>query len=205
MFRNGAVVTLSIVVLSIAALFASSQRVLAQSPNQSGPNLSGTWELVEDHSGLKMKLKDAGFPRVTVVIAQEGAQIRITQKQIKRGTQTVEEYSYYTDGRGETNPGRVELYPRYVSKLESVSGWQKERLLIKFSTEHLRWFGRGVSDSWVTRKDEWRLGSDGGTLTLTISMVQSESPGLYVGATYQSQTVTPASRLEKRKLVFSRR
>jgi hypothetical protein len=86
-----------------------------------------------------------------------------------------------------------------------VSGWQKERLLIKFSTEHLRTFGRGVSDAWVTRKDEWRLGSDGGTLTLTISMLQSESPGLYVGATYQSQTVTPAARLEKRKLVFSRR
>jgi hypothetical protein len=205
MFRKRAAVTVSTLVLTVAALLASSPRVRAQSQNQSVPDLTGTWELVEDHSALKMKLKDAGFPRVTVVIAQEGSQIRITQKQIKRGTQTEEEYSYYTDGRGETNLGRVELYPRYVAKFESVSGWEKERLLIKFSTEHLRWFGRGVSDSWVTRKDEWRLGSYGGTLILTISTVQSVSPGLYVGATYQSQTVTRAARLEKRKLVFSRR
>jgi hypothetical protein len=198
-------VTLSIFVLSVAALFASSQRVLAQSQNQSAPDLSGTWELVEDSVAWpKLKPTDAGFPRLTLVISQEGAQIRITQKRIRRGTQTVEEYSYYTDGRGETNLGRVELYPRYVATFESVSGWQKERLLIKFSTEHLRWFGRGVSDTWVTRKDEWRLGPYGGTLILAISTVQSGSGGLYVGATYQSQMVTRAARLEKRKLTFKR-
>ena len=201
MFRKRPTVTFSILVLSAA--FANSQRGLAQSQNQSVPDLSGTWELVEDHSGLKMKLNDAGFPRVTVVIAQEGSQIRITQKQIKRGAQTVEEYSYYTDGRGETNPGRVELYPRYVANFESVSGWQKERLLIKFSTEHLKWFGRGVADSWVTRKDEWRLGSYGGTLILTISTVRRESGGLYVGSD-QSQTVSGGAGLEKRKLTFKR-
>jgi hypothetical protein len=203
MFRNRPALTLSIFVLSVATLFANSQSVPAQSQNQNAPNLSGTWELVEDHSGVTMKLNDAGFPRVTVVIAQEGSQIRITQKQIKRGIGTVKEYSYYTDGRGETNPGRVELYPRYVANFESVSGWQKERLLIKFSTEHLKWFGRGVADSWVTRKDEWRLGSYGATLILTISTVRRESGGLYVGSD-QSQTVSGGAGLEKRKLTFKR-
>jgi hypothetical protein len=138
------------------------------------------------------------------VISQEGSLIRITQKQIRRGTETVKEYSYYMDGRSETNLGRVELWPRYVAKFESVSGWQKERLLIKFSTKHLRWFGRGVSDSWDTRKDEWRLGPQGSTLTLRISTSRSESGGLYVGATDQSQTVTQAAGLEKRKLTFKR-
>ena len=91
------------------------------------------------------------------------------------------------DGRSETNLGRVELWPRYVSKFESVSGWQKERLLIKFSTEHLRWFGRGVSDSWDTRKDEWRLGPHGRTLILRISNLREGQVGL-----------------EKRKLTFRR-
>lgn len=78
----------------------------------------------------------------------------------------MQEYSFYTDGRGETNLGRVELWPSYVAKFESVSGWQKERLLVKYNTEHLRSIGSGVSDQWVTRKDEWRLGSDGRTLIL---------------------------------------
>jgi len=108
----------------------------------------------------------------------------------------VKEYSYYTDGRGETNLGRVELYPRYVAKFESVSGWQKEGLRIKYSNE------RGP-DTWANRKDEWRLGSYGGTLILTISTVRSASGGLYVGSD-QSQTVSVGAGLVKRKLTFKR-
>ena len=136
MFRKRAVVTLSIFVLSVATLFANSQKGLAQSQDQSVPNLSGTWELVEDdNAAKKLRPADAGFPRLTLVISQEGSLIRITQKQIRRGTETVQEYSYYTDGRGETNLGRVELWPRSVPKFASVSEWQKERLLIKYSGE----------------------------------------------------------------------
>ena len=179
MFRKRPAITLSTLVLSVAALFANSQGGLAQRQTQSAPNLSGTWELVEDNNDAKnLKPTDAGFPRLTLVISQEGSLIRITQKQIRRGTETVQEYSYYTDGRSETNLGRVELWPLYVAKLESVSGWQDERLLIKYSPEHLRWFGRGVSDSWDTRKDEWRLGPYGSTLILRISTAREGQVGL---------------------------
>ena len=193
MFRKRAAVTVSTLVLSVAALLASSPRVLAQSQNQSVPDLSGTWELVEDHSGLKMKLKDAGFPRVTVVIAQEGSQIRITQKQIKRGIETVKEYSYYTDGRGETNLGRVELYPRSVTRFASVSGWQEERLLIKYS-------GEFSLNSSSDRKDEWRLVPGDGKLILIIATLLRQS-GFYVGANSEPGM----NQLAKRELVFSRR
>jgi len=191
MFRKRPTVTFSILVLSAA--FANSQRGLAQSQNQSVPDLSGTWELVEDHSGLKMKLKDAGFPRVTVVIAQEGSQIRITQKQIKRGIETVKEYSYYTDGRGETNLGRVELYPRSVTRFASVSGWQEERLLIKYS-------GEFSLNSSSDRKDEWRLVPGDGKLILIIATLLRQS-GFYVGANSEPGM----NQLAKRELVFSRR
>lgn len=198
MFRNTALVT-----VSILALFVSSQRGMAQSQDQSVPNLSGTWELIEDdNDAMKLKPTHAGFPRLKLVISQEGSLIRFTQKQIRRGAETVQEYSYYTDGRSETNVGRVELWPHSVARFESVSGWQKERLLIKYNAEHLRWIGRSVSDTWVTRKDEWRLGSNGETLIVTISTVRNESGGLYVGATDQSQTVTRAGGLEKRRLTF---
>jgi hypothetical protein len=202
MFRKRAAVTLSILVLSVATLFANSQSGLAQSQNQSVPNLSGTWELVEDDNpARKLKPTDAGFPRLTLVISQEASLIRITQKQITRGTETVQDYSYYMDGRGETNLGRLELYPRSVPKFASVSGWQKERLRIKYSTE------RGP-DTWANRKDEWRLGSDGSTLILTISTVQSQSE-LSVGGQLEQQGPTQTSQgrtgLEERKLTFRRR
>ncbi len=186
MFRNGAVVTLSVLVFGLAALVPDS--CLAQSQDQNVPNLSGAWELIEDdNEAVKLKPNHAGFPRLTLVISQEGSLIKVTQKQIRRVTETVQEYSYYTDGRGETNLGRVELWPRYVAKFESVSGWQKERLLVRYNEEHLRWFGRGVSDQRITRKDEWRLGSVGRTLILRITTVQSGVAGL-----------------RKRKLTFKR-
>jgi hypothetical protein len=35
------------------------------------------------------------FPKLTLVISQEGSEIRITQKRISQGTQTVQDYSYY--------------------------------------------------------------------------------------------------------------
>ncbi|HEX3229489.1 MAG TPA: hypothetical protein VHQ95_11015, partial [Pyrinomonadaceae bacterium] len=76
MFRKRAAVTLSILVLSVATLFANSQRGLALSQNQSVPNLSGTWELVEDDNpARKLKPTDAGFPRLTLVISQEASLI----------------------------------------------------------------------------------------------------------------------------------
>lgn len=66
MFRNGAVVALSVLVFGVAALIPHS--CLAQSQDQSVPNLSGTWELVEDdNDAVELKPTHAGFPRLTLV------------------------------------------------------------------------------------------------------------------------------------------
>lgn len=194
MFRNGAVATLSILVLSVAALFANSHRGLAQSPNQSAPDLSGTWELVEIKGAMKLKPTERGFPRLMLVISQEGSQLRVTQKRTVHGTERASEYSYYTDGRGETNFGRIESWP-YERKTESVSGWQQERLLIKYTAE----FTLLSPERGARRKDEWRLGSNGRTLILTRTTVRSAS-----GSTDDAQTVSVVAGFEKRKLIFRR-
>lgn len=193
MFRKRAVVALSILVLSVAAPFAYSQRGLAQSQNQSAPNLSGTWELVEIKGGMGLKPTDARFPRLMLVISQEGSQLRITQKRTIRGTVRATEYSYYTDGRGETNIGRIESFP-YERKTESVSGWKQERLLIKYITE----FNLVSPDRGVSRKDEWRLGSNR-TLILTTTTVGGE-PGFYTGG--NGRETVGLRGYGKRKLIF---
>ena len=155
------VAAVSLLTLSTAVLAANAGSCSAQAQSQSVPNLSGTWKLVEIKYADSVRPSDPRFPKLMLVISQEGSQIRITQKRTKRGTTTVQEYSFYTDGRGETNIGRIETFP-YERKTESVSGWKQESLLIKYSTD----LSLMNPDRGVSRKDEWRLGSNG-TLILT--------------------------------------
>lgn len=190
MFRNGAVVALSVLVFGVAALVPKS--CLAQSQDQSVPNFSGAWELVEIKGAMGLKPTDARFGKLMLVISHEGSQLRITQKRTRRGTLRVTEYSYYTDGRGETNIGRIDSFP-YERKTESVSGWKQERLLITYSTDS----SLLSPDRGVSRKDEWRLGSNS-TLVLTITTVGPE-PG-YPGG--NGTGTAGLSGYGKRKFIF---
>ncbi len=173
MFARRLFASVSLLTLVVAVLTADAGSCGAQA--QSAPNLNGTWELVE-YDGVKQKNLGDKFPKLTLVITQEGSQIRITQKRTKRGAVTVQEFTYYTDGRGETNVGRLDLWPREVPKLESVSGWQKDNLVTKYDTKvdldtGVRMAaccppGYTVNTAWH-RTDEWRLGSNGKTLVFT--------------------------------------
>lgn len=180
------------------------------------PNLSGTWELVE-YDGTKQKNLGDRFPELTLVIAQGGSQIRITQKRTKRGIETVQEYTYYTDGRGETNVGRLELWPREVPNFESVSSWQNGELVTKYDskvslgTESGQSSIRGyyTTNSAARRNDEWRLKADGKTLVLTSSVVQTltstitgNAPDPRLTSSAQDDGMAPFGRFGKNKYVF---
>lgn len=189
MFAKRLFASVSLLTLAMAVLAANAGSCTAQA--QSAPNLSGTWELVE-YGGVKQKNLGDKFPKLTLVISQEGSQIRITQKRIKRGTETVQEYTYYTDGRGETNTGRPELWGPDPRGFESVSSWQKEKLVTKYDVKVDLGTGKGgvsalKSPSYYTvntaarRNDEWRLGSEGKTLVLTSSYLGINSGPITTG------------------------
>lgn len=214
MFAKKLFASVSLLTLALAALAANAGSCRAQA--QSVPNLSGTWELIE-YDGVKKKTLGDRFPRLMLVITQEGSQIRITQKRTKRGTETVQEYTYYTDGRGETNIGRLDLWPREVPKFESVSSWQKDKLVTKYADGKVSLGAGGGQDnrgyyttnSVARRNDEWRLKPDGKTLVLTISDSQIQTstitgnapdPRLTSGA--QDDGMAPFGRFGKNKMVF---
>jgi hypothetical protein len=157
------VASASLLTLAMVVLAANAGSCNAQA--QSVPNLSGTWELVEIKPAMGLKPSDAKFGKLMLAISQAGSQMKITQKRTFRGTVRATEYSYYTDGRGETNIGRIETFP-YERKTESASGWKQERLLIEYITES----SLANPDRGISRKDEWRLGSNR-TLILTITTV----------------------------------
>jgi hypothetical protein len=214
MFRKGVTLTFSVLVLSVFALVAGNHIGLAQSQNQSVPNLGGTWELVQLNGRKKTKQTEAKFPRLILVIAQEGSQIGITQKLIIRGTETVQSYSFYVDGRGENNDGRLETSAPDRRGFESVSRWRKQKLVTSYDNK-VRPESGGVSISpsgYKTvstasrRSDEWRLSADGKSLVLTSSIVRMHSgslgPGIQSDTGFSRTPEASYAEFSKNKLVF---
>jgi len=128
-----------ILVLGLALSTGSRSRSL---PAQAAdvPNLSGAWELIQD--GYEKKGPgDPQFPQVTLVISQEGSELKITRKKIRRstnrklnGTLDVREFIYHTDGRGDTNLGRYDLW-REAPKLKSVTRLGDNKILTEFDQQ----------------------------------------------------------------------
>ena len=212
MFPKGLIVGLSMLVLAAAVIIAGENSCRAQSQNV--PNLSGTWELIEYGGTTKGQL-GSKFPQMTLAISQTASEVKITQKRIRRGVEEVQEFTYYPDGRGETNMGRVELWPRNVPRFESVTQWQKDKLLSDYKGQLSLATGFSTKDgdystrdSLDRRKDEWRLASNGKTLALTSSTVQMNSgaitgrqpaPG---GSLDDRGQMAPRAEFYKQKLVF---
>jgi len=213
MFPKDLMVGLSMLILAAAVIMADQNSCRAQSQNVA--NLSGTWELIEYGGTTKGQL-GSKFPQMTLTISQTASEVKITQKRIRRGVEEVQEFTYYPDGRGETNMGRVELWPRDVPKFESVTQWQKDKLLSDYKGQlSLLTGGSGTKDgdyytrdSLRRRKDEWRLASNGKTLALTSSNMQMNSHIItgrlpVSGGTLDDRgQMAPQAVFSKQKLVF---
>jgi hypothetical protein len=212
MFAKSLRVVLSILILAVAVIVVDEKNVRGQSKNV--PNLSGTWELIEYFGGTKRQL-GSNFPKMTLAISQTDSEVKIIQKRMRNGVEEVRELTYYLDGRGESNLGRVELWPRYEPRFESVTAWQKDRLLSSYKEQQSLRTGSSLkngvystTDSVARRKDEWRLASDGQTLALTSSSVQTNSfsitghqpaPG---GRLDDKGQMAPTTGFYKSKLLF---
>jgi hypothetical protein len=212
MFPKGLIVGLSMLILAAAVIMVDENSCRAQSQNV--PNLSGTWELIEYGGTTKGQL-GSKFPQMTLVISQTASEVKITQTRIRRGVEEVQEFTYYPDGRGETNMGRVELWPRNVPRFVSVTQWQKDKLLSDYKGQLSLMTGTSTKngdystrDSLAGRKDEWRLASNGKTLALTSSTVQMNSvsvtghqtaPG---GSLDDMGQMAPRAEFYRQKLVF---
>jgi hypothetical protein len=90
MFPKRVVAGLSMLTLATVVIVAGEKNCRAQA--QIAPNVSGTWELVEDN-GTKKSDARSNFPRVTLVISQQTPEIKITQKTIRRGVEEVQEFT----------------------------------------------------------------------------------------------------------------
>lgn len=196
MFSKRVIAGLSMLTLAAVVIILGEKNCRAQAPNV--PNFGGTWELVE-HDGTTKRQIGSKFPRVTLVISQKAPEIKITQKTIRRGVEKVQEFIYYTDGRGETNTGQINLWPQDEYRTESVTEWHEGKLLTKYKRQLRVMPGYALKSISSDAQEEWRLTSDGKKLARTESATQMDSPS--TASNGQSDLASKASFFRS-KLVF---
>jgi len=214
MFRYTAAIISVVVLALVLSAGTPPRRVLAQ--DDVSPNLIDTWELVE-FNGSKKSQGDPRFPQMTLIIRQEGPELKITRKRIRvsvhkeiNGTEEVREFTHHTDGRVDTNLGRVDLWFDESLKNESVTRLSRDKTILTEFKEALVMggSGRGHSPRGVAAltntaskfKEEWSLDEAGNRLLLNFSGIHMTS----VTITDHSGGAAPSAQFERLKFVFRR-
>jgi hypothetical protein len=141
--------------ISVSVCFAQTER--PNSNKQNRPDLSGAWILD------KSKSPKVDVDRFTLVIVHREPEIRITEKLLKDGRESIKESVHYTDGRSDS----------YVTKGKDYSQvkirWQGKALVIE--NAHTT---SGTRFEIVTT-EEWKLSNDNKSLTRTVANRQRVS------------------------------
>jgi hypothetical protein len=154
----------TVLIFAIATLFFAVPQTQSNQ-RSSTPAWSGTWMLQKSDDGKNKNSQLTG--NVTLVISQIGQEIKITRKRHDTGNEIVQELTYYIDGRGEINPTTDGK-----RTLKSNTKQSDNKLIIRFSLPSTTVNNRAVVNE---RIDEWKLLSDGRTLTQTSSFTSSSS------------------------------
>lgn len=150
----------------IVFLLMCASLALAQDnkPKDAKPDFSGTWTFDRSKSNLgPLARTGLANAEVMLVITHKEPELKILRKINLNGNTGNQEFTYYSDGRGETNPASIGN-----GEVKSKTKWDKMKLESKSSTSFQL---RGGGDTFHTDTAERReLSQDGKTLTVTISI-----------------------------------
>ncbi|MDQ1637281.1 MAG: hypothetical protein QOF62_620 [Pyrinomonadaceae bacterium] len=154
-----------ILICALGMMWAHAQAA-PKSPKPKS-DFSGTWLL----DTAKSNVGSSATPDQPLKITHRDPEFRITRMVASNGQLTGRDFVYFTDGRGETNPTIVFLststdvhaqgHDKDVTK--SRTTWSGNKLVTR-STVRGPVSGRSLEFEII---DEWKLSSDGKTLTQT--------------------------------------
>lgn len=136
------------VLMAATACFA--QAGTERSDKQTEPDLSGTWILD------KAKSQKVEAEQFTLVIVQFGPEIKITEKSLNGGRESLNEIIYYTDGRSDLDTSEGDRYQKIKIR------WKGNTLL-----KENNYITTGARFEMVLT-EEWKLSKDKKSLTRTI-------------------------------------
>lgn len=97
----------------------------------------------------------------TLVVVHQEPELKITRKIKLDGQEQSQDYAYYSDGRGETNPPLIGR----GGEVKSKTKWDGAKLVAKASTSQQTPDGA----LYIETTQKWELAEDGKTLTETVS------------------------------------
>jgi len=152
-------------------LVAFAAICFGQSSNTGKPDLSGTWEFDAARSNVA-KSKNNSSPE-QIKITHHDPELIIRRKVIINGLPEERNLTYYTDGRGETNPTTAwvttnpgsDSYRPAATPSKTI--WSKDKIVTRSVSR--AYAGTAIMEFEII--DELRLSSDGKTLTKTTRTV----------------------------------
>ena len=155
----------SLAILILLATFAASGLAQANK-SKLKPDLSGTWEFDSKRSNVG---KNSANPPEQITITHHDPELKIRKIVTVNGQKEERELTYYTDGRGETNPTTAWITANPGSaagrpaETTSKTSWSGDKVVTR--SVFLPRTGSAIMEFEITV--ERRISSDGKTLTET--------------------------------------
>lgn len=127
---------------------------------QTKANMSGTWVLDKSRSSFGRFAKEAANAKITMKILHKEPTLKMTRTGSLNGEARSQNLTFYTDGRGETNPGLLGN-----SQAKSKTSWEGTKL-VTHSWSTLSLGDESVQLETLERRE---LSSDGKTLTVMVT------------------------------------
>ena len=164
-----ALVKVSCFILICALGTTLAPRQAKQETSKAKSDFSGTWLLDPGKSNVG----PSATPDRPLKIAHHDPELRITHLVESNGQVIGRDFVYYTDGRGETNrimmflSTRIDLTPRPHdgTAIKSKTTWSSNKLITRSRSPVRSLIGGQLLEFEII--DEWKLSSDGKTLTQT--------------------------------------
>jgi len=152
-------------ILLLICLVTAVPVCLCQSNETVKPDLSGTWEVEAPH---QKKAKAPDSPPERIKINHHDPEFIIRRMVQTDGVPEERELTYYTDGRGETNTRaglttNTDFESWRPRETESKTIWSKDKIVTRSVEQSIASAAIFIHET----VDEWKLSSDGKTLTKT--------------------------------------
>ena len=146
--------------LSLAA-WCIAQDGKAKSP-AARPDFSGNWVLDHSKSSLGPFDRMLANAEVTLVISHKDPELKISRKASVNGREQSQILTYYSDGRGETNPNIFG-----PTEVKTKTKWDKSKLVSDASQSINTPRGDTIH---IDTSEKRELSADGNTLNITVSI-----------------------------------
>ena len=137
------------------------------------PDFSGTWAFDPARSNVSPKsTANAG-----IKISHHDPELKISMTVTINGNPQPKEFTYFSDGRGETNPATrwISTSPDgntpHPAETKSKTKWSGDRIVTRYTLRTR--MGIHISEEEIV--EEWKLSADGKTLTRTTRTILPRS------------------------------